>query len=254
MYGFKEGFFASGIVKLILSPFRSFFDGSIVEKILAQSKIELKKRKQPFELETDLSYPGSPNSKSDIGGKTIRRLLQIFDRDPIFRIIFENDRFLEILKNFIGPEICLSRVHHNCVMTKHPKFSSSTGWHQDIRYWSFEKNSLITSWIPLSKEDNRNGSLKVIPGSHKYKLLNNSFDNEYFFKDTLESNKEIISKAKQISLKPTDLMLFHCKLLHSASSNLSRDIKYSLVYTYHTLDNKPLKNSRSSSKSFVGFA
>ena len=91
----KEFFKKNGFV-----IFRSFFDRSIVEKILAQSEIELKKRKQPFELETDLSYPGSPNSKSDIGGKTIRRLLQIFDRDPIFRIIFENDRFLEILKNF----------------------------------------------------------------------------------------------------------------------------------------------------------
>jgi len=46
--------------------------------------------------------------------------------------------------SILGPSLELSQAHHNCIMTKNPAFSSATGWHQDIRYWSFQKPELVS--------------------------------------------------------------------------------------------------------------
>ena len=56
----------------------------------------------------------------------------------------------------------LSQCHHNCVMTKHPG-CSATLWHQDIRYWSFDRPELISAWFALDQEEAVNGALRVIP-------------------------------------------------------------------------------------------
>ena len=50
------------------------------------------------------------------------------------------------------PEVELSQAHHNCVMTKDPRYSSLTSWHRDIRYWSFERPELVSVWLALGRE------------------------------------------------------------------------------------------------------
>src|SRR5580765_1134065 len=39
----------------------------------------------PVEYEADLHYPGAPPARNAPGGATVRRLLQAYARDPVFR-------------------------------------------------------------------------------------------------------------------------------------------------------------------------
>src|SRR5262245_2820932 len=93
----------------------------------------------PAEFEADLHYPGAPASRTAPGGNTMRRLLQAYDRGPLLRDWAIGPAVVEPLRQLLGPAVMLSRAHHNCVMTKQPRYSSVTGWHHDIRYWSFER-------------------------------------------------------------------------------------------------------------------
>ena len=38
----------------------------------------------PLEYEADVQYPGSPPSHDALGGRTVRRLLQAYVRDPLY--------------------------------------------------------------------------------------------------------------------------------------------------------------------------
>ena len=60
----------------------------------------------------------------------------------------------------------MSRAHHNCLMTKHPRYGSMTGWHRDMRFWSFEREDLVSVWLALGEETIDNGALWFVPGSH----------------------------------------------------------------------------------------
>ena len=201
----------------------------------------------PIEYEADLNYPGAPRSRDAEGGRTIRRLKQAHSRDFLFTDWMIRPETLHRLQQLLGPKIVCPLAHHNCIMTKQPQFSSETGWHQDIRYWSFQRPELINAWIALGSERPENGCLQVIPGSHRLSLDRRCFDDELFFRSDLTENQPLIDSRMFVVLDPGDVLFFHCKTLHAASRNSTQETKCSVVFTFRAADNPPLPNTRSSS-------
>ena len=200
----------------------------------------------PVEYESDVNYPGSPAARQAPGGDTARRLLNALARDHIFRTWATNTCVVSYVCQMLGTDsIELSQNHHNCIMTKHPGYGSSTNWHQDIRYWTFDRPELVTVWLALGCEHEKNGSLSVIPGSHRMNLDRGRFDAEIFLRDDLEENQKLIRTACNIELNAGDVLFFHCRLLHAAGRNYTDSIKISTVFTYHAADNQPIENTRS---------
>lgn len=200
----------------------------------------------PVEYEADVGYPGSPSHRGAEGGDTPRRLLNAFSRDDALRRWSSGSEVGDHLRALFGREdVVLSQSHHNCVMTKHPGFSSATLWHQDIRYWSFDRPELISVWLALGPETARNGALKVIPGSHRLELDRGRLDGALFLRPELEENRSLIEEAVTVELDPGDALFFHCRVFHAAGMNLTEDVKLSAVFTYHTSDNAPIPDTRS---------
>jgi len=220
------------------------------ERLLAVTARHMAPLLGPVEFEADVGYPGSPASRSAEGGNTPRRLLHAYTRDPAFREWAVGhavgDQLRAIFRAGFGHEdVCLSQCHHNCLMTKYPGYSSATLWHQDIRYWSFDRPELVSVWLALGEESEKNGALKVIPGSHKLDLDRGRLDSALFLRTDLEENKTLLATARSVALEPGDVLFFHCRLFHAAGMNLTDEIKQSLVFTYHGRDNRPIPETRS---------
>ena len=130
-------------------------------------------------------------------------------------------------------------------MTKHPGFSSATLWHQDVRYWSYERPELISAWFALGQETQKNGALWVIPGTHRLDFADQRLDEHLFLRPELVENQALIEKAEVVELQAGDVLLFHCRLLHAAGRNESDTVKLSTVFTYHRQDNRPKAGTRS---------
>ena len=200
----------------------------------------------PAEFETDVGYPGSPASRDAAGGNTPRRLLNAYSRGPIFRRSATAPELASTLRRVMREDrIEMSQCHHNCVMTKHPGFSSSTAWHQDIRYWSFDAPELVSLWLALGPEREENGALRLIPGSHRLHLDRGHFDRHLFLRPELEKSRELIANATLVELDAGDALLFHCRLFHAAGMNASGEVKLSAVFTYHARGNRPIPGTRS---------
>jgi phytanoyl-CoA hydroxylase len=200
----------------------------------------------PAEYEADVGYPGSPSSRGAPGGTTPRRLLHAYSRSQrLRRLALHPDVAAALERVMDGEAVCMSQCHHNCVMTKHPGYSSATLWHQDIRYWSFDRPELVSAWFALSDEDRKNGALRLIPGSHRLELDRGRFDRDLFLRPELDVNRDLIHRAVAAELRRGDVLLFHCRLLHAAGKNLSDTVKLSPVFTYHTDDNRPIPGTKS---------
>jgi len=205
-------------------------------------------RQCPVEYEADVGYPGAPKSRDASGGSTPRRLLAALDRDSVFLSLALNPKVINAIQKLLGHrEVAVSQAHHNCIMTKFPAFSSDTLWHRDFRFWAFDKPTLITAWFALDDESAENGSLSVIPGSHKLRLARDQFDEQSFFCRGDKRNTPLVDSAINLRLRPGDVLLFHCQLLHSATRNFSGELKISPVFTYHSERNNPIPGTRSSS-------
>ncbi len=199
----------------------------------------------PLEYEADLHYPGAPPSRDVPGGRTVRRLLQVYARHAMFRASAAQPEIMARLMQLLGPELVLSQAHHNSLMTKQPRYSSDTLWHQDIRYWSFEKPDLISVWLALGAERADNGALKFLPGSHKMEFAPERFDAASFFRTDLPENQALIATERLAEMDAGDVVFFHCRTLHAAGRNQTGHTKFSLVYTYHGADNHPPPGTRS---------
>jgi phytanoyl-CoA hydroxylase len=151
------------------------------------------------------------------------------------------------LRQLLGPAIDLSQAHHNCVMTKNPAFSSATGWHRDIRYWSFERPDLVSAWLALGSEHADNGGLLLVPGSHRLELSPDRYDEAFFFRTDLDRNRSILANQVPAALEAGDVLFFNARLLHAAGRNATGDRKLAVVFTFHATDNRPVPGTRSAS-------
>lgn len=218
----------------------------IYQEILQVAKTQLAGQWAPVEFEVDVQYPGSPASHQAAGGNTVRRLLHAYTRDAAFRSWATSAAVKETLQQlFQAEQVMLSQCHHNCVMTKQPGYSSATLWHQDNRYWSFDEENLISVWLGLGHENQSNGCLRVIPGTHKMSFEPGRFDAALFLRPDLKENKALMAQAVEVHLEPGDVLFFHSRLFHAAGRNLSDEIKYSMVFTYHLAENHPITETRS---------
>ena len=206
----------------------------------------------PVEFESDVGYPGAPASRNSPGGGTPRRLLNALQRGNLHDMATDVSVELTLRNLMKTDQLYLSQNHHNCVMTKYPGFSSSTHWHQDIRYWSFKKPELVSMWIPLGVENEENGALRVIPGSHRLEFEKERFDSELFLRMDIERNLDLVSNATTFFLQPGDVLFFHSRLLHAAGKNKTKGIKLSVVYTYYSAENSPIPGTRSAINAPVG--
>jgi phytanoyl-CoA hydroxylase len=217
-------------------------------ELKAVAERQLREAVEPLEFEADLRYPGAPQSKDAPGGRTVRRLLDAYQRAPEFAARATAPEIAAWLQAYFGEAALLSRAHHNCMMTKHPRYGSLTGWHRDFRYWAFERADLVSVWLAIGAETDGNGALWLVPGSHQAELGADSFDEAKFFRGDLPANRALIERAVCPELAPGDVVFFHCNTLHSAGQNRSDQVKFSLVYTYHGESNRPVPGSRSASK------
>lgn len=225
---------------------RNLAPAALREAIAEVARRHLAERIEPLEYESDVRYPGSPDSRGAPGGSTVRRLLQAYGRDAVFRNWASHANVLTRLRQLLGDDIVMPQAHHNCVMTKHPRYGSATLWHQDTRYWSYTHPDLINVWLAVGREYRENGGLSLLPGTQRMRFEPHRLDAARFLRPDLAANQALIKGQVVAELEPGDVLFFHAGVFHSAGQNFSSEIKFSLVYSYRAASNLPLPGTRSS--------
>lgn len=232
-------------------------DGYVISRGLAEADLRvmmlesvlagLAGQVEPVEYEADLHYPGAPESRQSRGGDTIRRLKEAHSRHPVYTQWVKSPAIADRLQQLLGPRVIMPLAHHNCIMTKQPRFSSETHWHQDIRYWSYERPELVSMWLALGRETEENGCLYVIPGTHRMTFARERMDEALFLRPELPENAALIEQCVKAELEPGDVLFFHCRTFHAAGRNTTTQPKFSVVFTFRPADNPPTPGSRSAS-------
>ncbi|HFU77641.1 MAG TPA: phytanoyl-CoA dioxygenase family protein, partial [Epsilonproteobacteria bacterium] len=209
--------------------------------ILKVAQQHLQEQIAPYESESEYSgQTGTP--------LTLRRLRQVYDRDPAFSEWMQEPSIRPILKQLLHDDLVITLAHHNSIMTKMPDTSTQTHWHQDKRYWHFENDNLISVWLALDSETLHNGALSFIPGSHQMSWSADAFDEKEYFIGANDADKKLMERAVSFDLQRGDVVLFHCKTLHQANANQTQKPKISFVYTVRAEHNHPIKGTRSDFK------
>ena len=147
-------------------------------------------------------------------GEGVRGVSDFLDlaRDP---------EIVELVSGVVGDDIILWGAHVFC---KPAGEGFETPWHQDGHYWPIRPLATCTVWVALEASDVGNGCLRVIPGSHRDRVLHDHLHED---RSDLTLNQRLAPgtfdehTAVDIQLQPGQMSLHDVYMIHGANANRS---------------------------------
>lgn len=154
--------------------------------------------------------------------------------DPFMHRLVGDDRLLDIVEKFIGPNIALFAAHY---IAKPPKHGQEVLWHQDGSYWPLEPMEVTTIWLAATESTRENGCLRVLPGTQNNKLLSRAelqdVDNgKNVLASGIHPSQIDDSNVVDLELQPGDVSIHNPKIIHGSKPNTSDKWRIGLTLRY----------------------
>ncbi|MGV3721102.1 MAG: phytanoyl-CoA dioxygenase family protein [Actinomycetota bacterium] len=179
----------------------------VVEELVEQSR-GVTSHTDVYDLEPSHS-PETPR---------VRRLKAPLAAHPYFETLARKDALLDIVAALIGPDI---RLHGNKLNMKAAEFGSAVEWHQDFGFYPHTNDDLLAVGIALDNCLPENGCMLMVPGSHRWPILNHNQDG--YFVGAIDADREGIdlATAVPVPVHAGGVTLHHCRTLHGSAPNTS---------------------------------
>ena len=154
--------------------------------------------------------------------------------DPLFAEALRFPKVLDAVSSLIGDDLLAFLL---MFIYKPPGVAESEHpFHQDALYFPFgPHDQCLGVWIPLDPVSDANGTLTVVPGSHKMKVQAHGVRDGINFgalaAEGIEGNAEFHEKSVALDLPPGDCVLFATRTLHRTGGN--RTQTHRRVITLH---------------------
>ena len=140
-------------------------------------------------------------------------------------------RALDIVESLIGPDILLQNVTY---IVKEANSPGHVSWHQDLTYWGYDDDALVSMWLALSPASADSGCMRMIPASHldpgQEHLVTDDPTNLLDQGQTVRGVDE--GAAVICSIRPGQASFHHGWTLHSSLPNHSDDRRIGVNVQY----------------------
>lgn len=152
--------------------------------------------------------------------------------DARFLDLARDPRIVELVSAVIGDDVILWGCHVFC---KPAGDGYATPWHQDGHYWPIRPLANCTVWVALEESTIENGCLRVIPRSHRDRVLHEHLHED---KVALTLNQRMAegsfdeAQAVELELVPGQMSLHDVFMIHGANANRSSKRRTGVALRY----------------------
>jgi len=152
--------------------------------------------------------------------------------DGRFLALARDPEIVELVSGVIGEDVILWGCHVFC---KPARAGYETPWHQDGHYWPIRPLANCTVWVALEPSTAGNGCLRVVPRSHRDRLLHAHLHEE---RSDLTLNQRLAAgsfdedEAVDIELEPGQMSLHDVYMIHGARANTSGQRRTGVALRY----------------------
>lgn len=156
---------------------------------------------------------------------------------PTYGRMVKHPKIIAVLQRLWGPNI---RFDISKLNLKAAGFGSPVEWHQDWAFYPHTNDDLAAVGIMIDDFTTDNGSMLVIPGSHKGKIHDHHAKGH--FVGGIDPSKSDIdfSKAVMCTGRAGSITVHHVRLIHGSSANVSGQPRRFLLHQYRAADAWPL--------------
>lgn len=220
--------------------FEGFFSQDKVEPFFEDLK-EMARDENLMQSEQVISDPESGAIRSVFAMHEISKRFDRLTRDP---------RVLGMVRQLLGSEVY---IHQSRINDKFGFEGSGFNWHSDFETWHSEdgmpRMRAVSASIMLTDNNEFNGPLMLIPGSHHWFVPCVGETPEQNWKDSLKAQRIGVPDKESLQRLATNggiqapkgpagsLMLFECNTLHASNKNLSPWPRSNLFFVYNSVEN-----------------
>lgn len=240
------------------------WDGPLGEEVLSRYERDgflwfegffSQERIQPFfdelkAMAADQEFMASDGVISDPDSGDLRSVFAMHKVSEYFDEMTRDPRILGMVRQLLGSDVY---IHQSRINDKFGFKGSGFNWHSDFETWHSEdgmpRMRALSASLMLTDNNEFNGPLMLIPGSHQYFVPCAGDTPEGHWKDSLKTQR--LGVPDQLSLqnlatkggiqapkgRPGSLLLFECNTLHASNKNMSPWPRSNLFFVYNSVDN-----------------
>lgn len=230
---------------------------------------EVQRYKQ--ELQRLLQLPelvGQPDTITEPGSDAIRSLFKVHERSELVRNLIQDPRLLQVARQILGSEVYLHQSRANFK----PGFTGKAFyWHSDFETWHVEDGMpsmrALSCSVLLTDNNACNGSLMLVPGSHRYFVPCLGETPEQHHKQSLKKQEygvpsqehltQLVDEGGLVTVeaKAGSVIFFDCNTMHGSANNISPWARSNLFMVFNSVDNalQPPKYGLEPRPDFLGY-
>jgi len=192
-----------------------------------------------------------PEVISEPGSGDVRSIFEVHRSSALFDRLTRDPRILDVAREILGSEVY---IHQSRINYK-PGFNGKEFyWHSDFETWHSEDGMpamrALSCTLLLTDNDEFNGPLMLIPGSHKHfvSCVGETPDNHY----EKSLKKQEIGVPDEAALrtladaggivsakgKAGSVIFFDCNIMHGSNSNITPYQRSNVFVVYNSMDNQ----------------
>ena len=206
---------------------------------------ELKEMAQDAQLMREDKVIYDPKSER------IRSVFAMHEMSSLFDRLTRDPRILGMVRQLLGSEVY---IHQSRINDKFGFEGSGFQWHSDFETWHAEdgmpRMRAVSASIMLTDNNEFNGPLMLIPGSHHFFVPCVGETPEYNWTKSLQHQQVGVPDQRTLAVLAKrggiqapkgpagSLLLFECNTLHASNENMSPWPRANLFFVYNSVDNK----------------
>ena len=147
---------------------------------------------------------------------------------PLLDEATHSPKILDAVQGLIGKNIL---VCGTTLFIKNPNEKGFVSYHQDAKYIGLEPHNWVTAWVAITDSNEKNGCMRMWPGSHKNNLKDHD---QCFNEENLLTRGQTVKnvpekKTTPLILKSGQMSLHHPTVVHGSDLNKSNDRRIGFV-------------------------
>ena len=197
---------------------KQYEDKGFVSPINIFSKDKAKQIRDEIEM-IEKEMPGELEKSGRYNAHLISLLLDEVTHNP---------KILDAVQSLIGKDIL---VCGTTLFIKNPNEKGFVSYHQDAKYIGLDPLNWVTAWVAITDSNEKNGCMRMWPGSHKNNLKDHD---QCFNEENLLTRGQTVKnvpekKTTPLILKSGQMSLHHPTVVHGSDLNKSNDRRIGFV-------------------------
>ncbi len=184
----------------------------------------------------------------------VRSIFKIHELSPVFGRLAADERLAKLAAYLLNDSVY---IHQSRVNYKPGFRGKEFYWHSDFETWHVEdgmpRMRALSISITLSENFTFNGSLMLIPGSHKVYAVCEGETPAENFKTSLKKQeygvpsddclRQMVDQGGIVTAtgKPGSIIVFDCNTMHGSNGNITPYSRSNVFFVYNAVSNRVVK-------------